>query len=348
MARDLRAAGVTSVSGAFRVHDGALPWLKTIDAGQPDHVGYNPAVSGLNLNFNRVHFEWKRASSGGFGITMEGRSDAHRPSVDMATMRVVNRDAPVYTYSEKGGVDTWTVAASALGKGGSRWLPVRQPATYAGDVFRSLARRNGVTLGRAKRMTAAPKGTVIVRHRSVPLNRILRDMMLYSTNLTAEAVGLTASGANGLRASASALNAYLGATYGVKPSLVDHSGLGDKSRVTPEDMARILVGAHGAGQLQPLMKRVDMRDRDGNTLKQQPAQVRAKTGSLNFVSALSGYMTMPNGQEVVFAIFTADENARRGIKRADRERPRGARTWARKSRQMQYDLLARWAQVYGR
>ena len=346
MARDLRAAGITSVTGAFRVYDGALPWIKRVDDAQPDHVGYNPSVSGLNLNFNRVHFEWKRAA-GGYGVTMEGRSDAHRPAVSMAEMRIVNRTAPVYTYASKGGVDQWTVAQSALGGGGSRWLPVRNSAAYAGDVFRTLARRNGITLPQATRMTATPRGTVVVRHQSVPLERVLLDMMKYSTNLTAEAVGLTASQKAGLRGSAGAMNTYLGAVYGVTPSLVDHSGLGDKSRISASEMAQVLSGAYGAGRLAPLMKPVNIRDADGDTMSVQPAQVRAKTGSLNFVSALAGYITTPDGRDLVFAIFTADQNARRSIAKEDRERPRGARTWAAKSRQLQHNLLARWARVYG-
>lgn len=347
MARDLRATGVTSVSGAFRVYDGALPWITHVDAGQPDHVGYNPSVSGLNLNFNRVHFEWKRASSGGYGITMEARTDANRPAVSIAEMQIVNRNAPVYTYASRGGIDQWSVAQGALGNGGSRWLPVRNSGAYAGDVFRTLARREGITLPEAKRMSSMPRGTVVVRHQSVALERVLLDMMKYSTNLTAETVGLTSSGKATLRGSANSMNAYLGAMYGVSPSSVDHSGLGDKSRITAAEMGQILSGAYGAGRLAPLMKPVLVRDKAGNTMSTQPASVRAKTGSLNFVSALAGYITTSDGRDLVFAIFTADQNARRAIKKEDRERPAGGSAWAARSRQLQHNLLARWAQVYG-
>ncbi len=40
--------------------------------------GYNPAVSGLNLNFNRVYFEWKRAQ-GGYQLGMDARGAKERP-----------------------------------------------------------------------------------------------------------------------------------------------------------------------------------------------------------------------------------------------------------------------------
>ena len=137
MAAQLKAAGVRAVTGDFKVFEAALPVLRQIDPEQPDHVGYNPAVSGLALNFNRVHFEWKRAS-GQYTVTMDARSDKYRPAVVMAAMQVADRSTPVYTYEERSGKDHWTVARGALGGGGARWLPVRKPGLYAGDVFATM------------------------------------------------------------------------------------------------------------------------------------------------------------------------------------------------------------------
>ncbi|MBA5764839.1 D-alanyl-D-alanine carboxypeptidase, partial [Vibrio sp. 404] len=69
LARLLRAAGVSEVTGALRVQADALPAIRSIDPGQPDHLGYSPAIAGLNLNFNRVYFEWKRQGSD-YAVTM--------------------------------------------------------------------------------------------------------------------------------------------------------------------------------------------------------------------------------------------------------------------------------------
>jgi len=71
---------------------------------------------------------------------------------------VVNRKLRVYTYEDRDGIDTWPVASGALGKGGSRWLPVRDPAAFAGDVYRTLARANGVVLKPAKVSHDVPSG----------------------------------------------------------------------------------------------------------------------------------------------------------------------------------------------
>jgi D-alanyl-D-alanine carboxypeptidase/D-alanyl-D-alanine-endopeptidase (penicillin-binding protein 4) len=73
MAAALVAQGVRQIGGRFLVSGGGLPSVTTIDPSQPIHVGYSPAVSGLVLNYNRVHFEWKR-TAGGYHITMDARA----------------------------------------------------------------------------------------------------------------------------------------------------------------------------------------------------------------------------------------------------------------------------------
>lgn len=352
MAAKLKALGVTRIKGGFKVNETYLPVVARIDPEQPDQVGYNPGVSGLALNFNRVHFEWKRAN-GDYSVTMEGRTEKYRPAVAMAAMQIRDRNAPIYTYEDRGGRDNWTVARGALGKGGSRWLPVRKPGLYAGEVFATLARAQGIKVGRPEIVDKVPAGAeVLVARSSGPLLGILRDMLKFSTNLTAEMVGLAASVKRvgqvaDLRASAAEMNRWAVAALGMKaPALVDHSGLGDDSRMTVLDMARALVKMHGS-ELRPILKPFLMRDGEGKVLRDHPVQVDAKTGTLNFVSGLAGYITAEDGREMVFAIFAADMDIRAGISRAERERPPGGRTWNRKAKRVQQALIERWDVLYG-
>ncbi|MEP5091583.1 MAG: D-alanyl-D-alanine carboxypeptidase, partial [Paracoccaceae bacterium] len=87
LALQLKASGLREVRGEFQVYEGALPFVQSIDPDQPDHVGYSPAISGIALNFNRVHFEWKRGSNG-YNVTMDARTAKYRPDVSTARMRV--------------------------------------------------------------------------------------------------------------------------------------------------------------------------------------------------------------------------------------------------------------------
>ncbi|WP_299872957.1 D-alanyl-D-alanine carboxypeptidase/D-alanyl-D-alanine-endopeptidase [uncultured Sulfitobacter sp.] len=352
MAAALKEAGVREVKGGFKIYEAALPVTVEIDPDQPDHVGYNPAVSALALNYNRVHFEWKRGSNG-YGVTMDARTAKYRPAVAMAAIQVKDRSVPVYTYENQGGKDRWTVARGALGKGGARWLPVRKPGLYAGDVFATLARSHGIRLKQPELIDSLPKGgDVLVRWESGPLRGILRDMLKYSTNLTAEMVGLAASTRRagplaGLRASAAEMNVWAAETLGMaRPALVDHSGLGDDSRLTALDMAKALLKVQ-EGPLRPILKPFRLRDKEGRPMTDGAITVDAKTGTLNFVSSLAGYITAPTGQVMAFAIFAADGDARAKVRPEDRERPPGARTWNRRAKRVQQGLIERWAALYG-
>jgi len=347
MAADLRAAGVRSISGRFLVNEAALPSLPLIDGDQPDHVGYNPSISGLNLNFNRVHFEWRRAGQG-WDVAMDARSDLYVPPVRMARMTVVPRDLPVYTFAEKGGIDTWTVASTALGKGGSRWLPVRQPGAYAGDVFRTLARAQGIDLPEPVMVRSRPDGAVLVQAASEPLPAVLQDMLKFSTNLTAEVVGLTATGGGvaTLSASAGQMSRWAAQRFGRAGRFVDHSGLGADSRVAPADMVAALLGVQD-GPLPALLKPFVLRDAKGREQKGHPVKVAAKTGTLNFVSGLSGYIAAPGGRSLVFTVFAADSARRDAVPLSEREQPAGGTAWARRARSLQSRLIEGWAGVSG-
>ncbi|MEZ5715230.1 MAG: D-alanyl-D-alanine carboxypeptidase/D-alanyl-D-alanine-endopeptidase [Paracoccaceae bacterium] len=341
MARRLKAAGVSRVSGDFKVWGGALPQLHEIDRDQPDHVGYNPAISGIALNFNRVHFEWKRGANG-WVTAMDARSDRYRPEVGVAKMQIVNRDLPVYTYQEKNGAEYWTVASKALGKGGSRWLPVRQPEIYAGEAFRALAAAQGIAMGRPQAARALPAGKALVRQTSVELREVLRDMLKYSNNLTAEMVGLAATRARGgnpgsLRASAQTMNGWAAQALGMRGArLVDHSGLGEASRLTAADLTQALVRAHTEGTLKPILKKIDMRHDNGKVNKTHPIQVFAKTGTLNFVSGLAGYIVARDGTEMAFGdLRRRSEGPRPDQARRLRAAPGGARGWNKRAKQLQ-------------
>ena len=310
-------------------------------------MGYNPAFGGLNLNFNRVHFEWKR-SGDDYAVTMQARGLRFRPATSAAQMSIVDRTAPVYDYWATREKDIWSVARGALGNEGARWLPVRFPAVYTADVFRTLARSNGIVLPLAERIEALPEAELLVASDSDHLVPVLVDMLKYSTNLTAEMAGLSASMSNdvpvsGLLASGSRMAGWAAEKFGARGlRFRDHSGLGYGSAISANGMVRILQANSG---IDVLMKDFDLSlDRARPT----PAgvEVRAKPGTLNFVSTLAGFVTTRGGRKLCFAIFTADTERRDAIPPEERERPRGAKGWSSRSRQLQKELLRHWAERF--
>lgn len=353
LAAAVRRTGITSVQGRFVVYDGALPRIAQIDDEQVVQAGYNPAISGLNLNFNRVHFQWTRRG-GDYDLVMDARSQRYQPRVSFATMELSGQGYPVYTFRNGEGRDRWTVARAALGSNGARWLPVRQPALYAGDVFRTLAQSNGITLGAPVVSATAPQGTLVAEHASRPLPELLRDMLEFSTNITAEAIGLSASRARGARPGSLAASAQLQAewlrqTYGLSTlRLADHSGLGAASRISAADLAGFFSQTQRAGVLTPLLRTLPMRDANNAVVGNHRLEVAAKTGTLNFVSALGGSFDVPDRpRNLSFGFVAADLPRRAAIPESQREAPPGTRDFSRNARRLQQQLLERWAVAYG-
>ncbi|SHG60475.1 D-alanyl-D-alanine carboxypeptidase/D-alanyl-D-alanine endopeptidase [Cognatishimia maritima] len=347
----LAAHGIKRVDGRFVVYGGALPYVEAIDPGQPKHVGYATSVSGICLNFNRVYFDWKKVN-GDFETAMEARSEKHRPKVRVARIALSDRKAPVFSYENSDGIDRWTVSRHALNKEGGRWLPTRQPEVYAGEVFRELAKTQGITMPPPVKTTSRPTGEVVAILESARLEEILRGMLRYSTNITAEMVGLAATKARGvyaasLRASGREMEAWASETLGITAAkFVDHSGLGDQSRIRADELAKALAILAQKSRVHPILKGFTMKDAKGRPVKNHPIAVRAKTGTLNFVSGLGGYMKTASGEELAFAIFAADTDLRDSLTRAQRERPQGARSWNSRAKKLQQALIERWGALY--
>ena len=325
----------------FAVWGGALPQVEEISVEQADHLAYNPSISGMALNFNRVHLDWK---SGGTDLSMQARAARHSPKAYSVQAAAVGQ-GPLFAWREDGTREIWEVNRAGLKSRGSRWLPVRRPELYAGDVFQTLCRAEGLQLPAPQVITdLQPDLVEVARIESPPLREILRDMMEYSTNLTAEMVGLQASGASDLVASAKAMQAWAEARGIQALDLRDHSGMSPATRVTARAMAQVISALGAPADLRGLMKHVPLRER-----KNQPApaglRIDAKTGTLNFVSNLAGYGSIPGRGEVIFAIYISDMDRRAATE--GQELPAGVIGWTGRAKQLQQDLVAGWIARYG-
>ena len=282
--------------------------MATIDPGQPAAAGYNATISGANLNFNRVFLAWTPGEKGPrLAFSAPGETWSATPAAIVAELT----PGGIVGHRIEGGREVWSLPRPGLRGRGSVWLPVRAPGRYAGDVFGQLAAGAGLALPEAEQATAAA-GAAVAEHASPALGDMLRDMLRYSTNLTAECVGLRASQARGLApgglaASAAAMSGWAQARYGLEATrLVNHSGLSDASRLTARDMVGVLAGA-ADGPLPGLLPERPILDEARKPVADSGVRVVAKTGTLNFASGLAGYML--GQRRLAFAIFAADSGA---------------------------------------
>ncbi|PZQ46845.1 MAG: D-alanyl-D-alanine carboxypeptidase [Rhodovulum sulfidophilum] len=324
---------------------GALPAIAMIDADQPPLAAYNPAISGLNLNYNRAFLSWR---AGRLSVTAPGE----RFDAPVTTPKVVlsDRARPRLSKGETG--EIWQIPRGKLAGKGSLWLPVRDPAPYAAGVFAALIGAGG---GPAPAVAGpAPggaTGAVIGEYASDPAVEMIRGMLYHSTNLTAETLGLRASQARGLAParladSAGAMATWARGAVGLGAArIVNHSGLTDATRIAPADLLGVLL--REPARLGDLLRERPIKgDPDGGANAPEGARLICKTGTLDFVSALAGYL-ITDRRRLAFVIFAADPAARARIPEDQRDNPPGAKSWAGRARNQEQALLRRWAGLYG-
>jgi D-alanyl-D-alanine carboxypeptidase/D-alanyl-D-alanine-endopeptidase (penicillin-binding protein 4) len=326
----LKAHGVAGATGAFLVDGTALPQVQEITSAQEVDAAYNPSVSALNLNFNRVHLKWD-ARKGQKRLSVEAAAARLSPPVECVQVALAPAPgAPLFAFREQDGTEHWQMAREAYRGQAARWLPVKRPELYAGEVFRRLAEGQGIRLERPRLGRAPGAVEVLAVRQSRPLADILREMLRHSTNLTAEVTGAAAARAAGrpaqsLAESAALMNAWAGSVAGFSVDdpefrFANHSGLTLESRVSPRRMVTLLAALArrapvAAGRDRPqggiagYLRPHDVSDKSV-PLDYGRLAVLAKTGTMSYVRGLAGYVATPGGRRLAFAIFSNDLDRR--------------------------------------
>jgi D-alanyl-D-alanine carboxypeptidase/D-alanyl-D-alanine-endopeptidase (penicillin-binding protein 4) len=161
----------------------------------------------------------------------------------------------------------------------------------------------------------APKGAlVLARTQSEPLWRIVRFMDRHSDNFTAEmvakAIGHYAGGdgttARGMHVAGEIAKPMLGEDAALV-HLADGSGLSHANRTTASALARLLAGAAADPAIaKPFADALSMVGQNGTLARRLPelrGRVLGKSGTLDNVSALAGYVTGVSGRRFAFAVL---------------------------------------------
>lgn len=181
-------------------------------------------------------------------------------------------------------------------------VTVRDPVRFFGEAFRAALAAEGVRVDGAVREGKLDGAREILAYRS-DLARTLKVMLTNSQNLYAECVfkrlgeGSFASGAEALAAALASIGVP---TDGLDAR--DGSGLSKENRVT----ARTVYEALQAMRDEPIFVEGLASGGEGTLGKRYRelgGRVRAKTGTIKGVSALSGYVTGRDGGRYVFSIL---------------------------------------------
>ncbi len=285
---------------------------------------YNAPLGALSFNFNTVTV-----------YVTPGGKPGDRPVVvvdpDIEFIRVDNRARTVSTSKrsrlivnrvDRGSHNEITVSGviSVNHLRETYYLNVTQPAYYAAMVFKEYLRQAGIEVTGKVRVGSVPEGAYeLSSHTSTPLSLILRGLNKFSNNFVAEQIlktigaevyGLPGTTLNGLRA----MDGYM-QSLKHKPgefSILDGSGLSRQNRLSPDQIVSVLQDMYiDLGVYPEFISVLGVMGRDGNVRKRMNGyngaeRVRVKTGTLNSVSALSGYFQSADNERFAFSILMND------------------------------------------
>lgn len=190
--------------------------------------------------------------------------------------------------------------------------PAPSPTAHAAAVLTALLRARGVTVAGDPAEGATPvEAPTVASIESPPLSAVVGDILQNSDNLGAEMLvkelGARFAGAGTTEAGLAVVRDTLPA-MGVAPdgmAVVDGSGLDRSDRLTCRLLQDVL---RRAGPHSPLVAGLPVAGRNGTLIRRflaTPAEgrVRAKTGSLDHVSALSGLVATLKGPALEFSLL---------------------------------------------
>jgi D-alanyl-D-alanine carboxypeptidase/D-alanyl-D-alanine-endopeptidase (penicillin-binding protein 4) len=208
-------------------------------------------------------------------------------------------------------------------------VTVPRPALLFLRLLKAELKRRGITVtGRVRAVDAAERARqpldalkyVEIAHAfSRPMSELVLRMMKPSQNLYAQLLFLQAGEARRLTTLSEATSEELGLealesfveALGIPPSevlLEEGSGLSRGALVTPHAIVSLLRGMDRHPQAPAFRESFPVAGVDGSLrqrMKNTPAAgvLRAKTGTLRYVNALSGYTTTAGGERVAFSIL---------------------------------------------
>jgi serine-type D-Ala-D-Ala carboxypeptidase/endopeptidase (penicillin-binding protein 4) len=190
-----------------------------------------------------------------------------------------------------------------------------QPAVRAADALRGALKKQGVTVGHDPRAGALPAAAVAVASEPSPrISRLVLLMNRPSDNFFAEVlnkrVAVAAGHAGTMRNGRREARRYL-VSLGINMTgshMYDGSGLSPADRLSPRQILAVLRRASLQPYAKPYRLSLPLAGVNGTLSKRMNtgpahANARAKTGTLDDASTLSGYVTSANGHRLVFSIM---------------------------------------------
>jgi D-alanyl-D-alanine carboxypeptidase/D-alanyl-D-alanine-endopeptidase (penicillin-binding protein 4) len=314
------AAGIRRVEGRLVGHEGAFAGDRQgADWMREDLTwGYGAEVSALSFNDNVVRVRLLPGERPGDPAVLDVTPRTAFVPVESSVVTATAGKAREVTLVKPPGSNR--VRLSGVLPRGGEWegeVAVEDPALFTTTVFAELLAWRGVSVARGLATSSdplPPGTTVLAVHEGEPLSRLVEEVNKESQNLHAELLlrrlGLRVFGQGTSEKGHEAVEQFLDRLAAPRSGwgLKDGSGLSHTNVLTPRGLSALLVAMDRHPQGAVFRASLPVAGVDG-TLEERmegtaaEARVVAKTGTLQGVNALAGYVTTAGGDRLAFALF---------------------------------------------
>ncbi len=321
LARQLRDKGIARVKQLIAEDSYFRGSLVNPNWGSADiQAGYGAPVNSLIFNQNSIDLMlWPQAVGQPLRVTWVHPKDAAGWRIENNSVTVGAGEGEFVDVGRD--FDRPLIRVSGQLRAGSEpepvYVAVANPAQRFLQRFREALAAEGIAVEQASVSTSSRSAgeAELAAVESPPLSELLKETNQESNNLFAEALLRSLGAGSSARADTAAAGLQvLKATLtqlGVSPQsyqLDDGSGLSRQNRISPQALVQTLqaMASAPAGEIYRASLPVagisgTLKNRFGSAVA--PGVVQAKTGSLSGVTALSGYVSPPGYEPLVFSII---------------------------------------------
>ncbi len=288
-------------------------YLETKKAGKGDNA-YLAYISPLSVNYNAVEIDVVPTETGE-AVSVSTPTPGSHFIVSNSAKTVDGTGNNLMIGTVRNGNKTEIVVKGTLGKNRTKpvvvYKKVLSPTHHYIDVLLSLGKWDSNISVERKHIAAnffSSSNGILYKHKSKPLRDILQSMNRYSSNFLAECLQIFMGSIIKGRAEYGVLllKDYIKKVTGMDEDPINGSGLGNGyNNFPPEMFMKLLKYVHSKPLLAiDFFSSLPVMGEDG-TLKQalggeSNGSIRAKTGTLTSVAALSGIMKGKSGKLYLF------------------------------------------------
>lgn len=334
LADQVKSRGVREVMGALVADDSYFLWEPFAPNWAADDLewGYGAPVTALAFNDNALTLHVKPGAKPGdpAAVGLEPVADYYslRKRVETSTPGTEKR---IFVERLPGSMqlDVWgQIPVDAPEE--TDTVAILNPPQLMGELFRQALEARGVTVKgqvevrHSTRWEAAslpdlfansPARQVLAEHDSPPLSEAIKVINKESQNLHAEmllrTLGHVVKNYGSLTVGLEVLNTFVAQQVGILPGetyFSDGSGLSREDLVEPHAVVELLLHMASSPYFATFFASLPVSGIDGTLAHHLQedlvrGKIHAKTGSVEHVNALSGYMDLPSGKRLAFSIL---------------------------------------------